>query len=479
MMLLFYSLIPFLAIFILNIIPLYTINLQRTIVLIFSIIWQFSSIYILWVFNNTGYLLQYILVTDLILFGSKFIVAIDSLAIWLVLLTGFLNFICCLILPVKYGYSIKNIFICILFINLCMGICLIVQDILLFYIIFEISLIPLYLLILLAGSGYRFITAAYKLVFYTLVSSLLMLFSILLIYTEIGSLQYFDILEYNWNIERQLIIFIPLITVFLVKLPIVPLHSWLPLAHVAAPTVGSVLLAGIVLKLGSYGIIKYVMILFYKAWLFYSPLLLLLSILSLIYSSIITLFQLDLKTIVAYSSIAHMATTLMVLATCLGGCISICGLMLISHGLVSPGLFICVGFFYDRFHTKWLNYIVGSGTSLPNLLTVFYIFTLANCGIPLSPNFIAEYLTIVFLYSLNNNIAILIGLCLIVPTVFGFWTYSRLLSGLTRLNYISDLNRMECVVIYSLVLYVFMLGLFPYLILDSLANFDTYVINLL
>jgi proton-translocating NADH-quinone oxidoreductase chain M len=476
-MLLFCSIIPFITILILNILPFYTVNLQKILVIILTIVWQIVCFYILWVFNNAGYLLQYILITDLVLFSSKLIVAIDGLAIWLMLLTAFLTFICCVILPIKYGYSTKNILTLILLINICMVMCLIVQDILLFYIIFEVSLIPLYLLILLAGAGYRYITAAYKLVFYTLVSSLLMLVNILLIYSEIGSLQYFDMLEYNWTFERQLIIFIPLVIVFLVKLPIIPLHSWLPLAHVAAPTVGSVLLAGIVLKLGSYGIIKYVMILFYKAWLYYSPGLLLLSIISLIYASIITLIQLDLKTIVAYSSIAHMATTLMVLTTCLNGCISVCSLMLVAHGIVSPGLFICVGFIYDRFHTKWLNYIIGCGYSLPNILTIIYIFTLANCGIPLSPNFIAEYLTIVYIGSLNNYIAVVICLCFIVPTIFGFWAYSRLLSGLSRLVYISDLNRLEFFVSIHLIFYFLILGIYPNILLNSVTVLDIYALN--
>ncbi len=478
-MLLLYILFPFTIIIILNILPFYTINLQKTFIIIFSIFWQIFSFYILWIFNNSGYLLQCILITDLTLFSSKLILAIDGLAVWLILLTAFLTFICTIILPIKYGYVTKYILTLIILINICMVSCLIVQDILLFYIIFEISLIPLYLLILLAGSGYRYVIAAYKLVFYTLISSLLMLLNILLIFSEIGSLQYYDVLEYYWTIERQLLIFIPLVIVFLVKLPIVPLHSWLPLAHVAAPTVGSVLLAGIVLKLGSYGIIKYVMILFYQAWLYYAPLLLLLSIISLVYASIITLVQLDLKTIVAYSSIAHMATTLIILTTCLNGCISICSLMLVAHGLISPGLFICVGFIYDRFHTKWLNYIVGCAYSLPNLLTVMYIFTLANCGIPLSPNFIAEYLTIVYAYTLNDYIAIIICICFIIPTVFGFWTYTRLLSGLSRLNYISDLNRLEFFISLSILLYFLVLGLYPNILLNTVSVLDNYALNMM
>lgn len=477
-MLLYLILCPISNLFLLNSIATVTINIQRFLTLIFNIAWQFIAMYILWCFNSSGVMFQNTILTTFNMFGSNFILSIDSISIWLILLTTFLTPISCLLISTKNSIQIKNLTSLVLILNFCMILCFLVQDILVFYIIFEVSLIPLYFMILIAGSGYRYITAGYRLIYYTFISSLLMLISIILIYTEINTFNYYDMIEANFSFNRQILIYLPIVIVFLVKLPVIPFHSWLPLAHVSAPTVGSVLLAGIVLKLGAYGLIKYSLIPFYQAWIYYSPFILMISIISLLYSSLITLAQLDLKTIVAYSSIAHMSTVLLVLSTNIIGSISVSNLMLVSHGIVSPGLFMCVGYIYDRYHTKFLNYLVGSGHAIPNWTAVFYLLTLANCSIPLSLNFIAEYLIIILTATLNINIAIIVCLCLIIPGIFGFWSYSRVLSGLSRLQFVSDLTRIEFYVIIQLIIGFVLLGIFPNIIIDSTLNFDIYAFNL-
>jgi proton-translocating NADH-quinone oxidoreductase chain M len=468
---------PIIMLFFLQIVPINSVNMQKLVVLLLSFVWQVFAICTIWLFNPSGYLYQLVTVLNFDWFSSSLVLCVDSIAIYLILLTTILNSIVIVALPLKHFSFFKIILSLLIILNFCMVACMLFQDILIFYIIFELSLIPLFILILVFGSGYKFILASYKLFLYTFISSLLMLMNLLIIYNEIGTLNYIELLEYNFSINKQKILWIAFTIVFLVKLPVVPFHSWLPLAHVSAPTTGSVLLAGIVLKLGAFGLIKYSYILFYNAWIYFNPIIIMLALFSLIYSSIVTLYQLDLKTIIAYSSIAHMSTILLNLSTNLYGCVNIANLMLLSHGLVSPGLFFLIGFIYDRFHTKWLNYLIGFGSNLPIWTVLFFLFTLANCAIPLSANFVAEFLTILYFNTLSCFIASLLCISLIIPTIYSFWSYNRLIAGLTRLNFISDINRIEFYILFPLLFNTIIIGLFPNVLLNHMLIYDNYIVS--
>lgn len=436
---------------------------------------QILCMYVLWFFNFNDFVFQFVNKVSLNWISSFFILAIDSMSIWLLILLTALTPICILLIPTKSISKFKIISCLVFILQFCLAACLLVQDVLLFYILFEISLLPLFILILLAGSGSRFASAAYRLIFYTVFGSLLMLPALILIYFEIGSLNFIDLVQHKWSFERQILLFIAFSIVFLIKLPIVPFHHWLPLAHVSAPTVGSVLLAGIVLKLGCYGLIKYSYVLFYDAWLYYSPFILFLSIFSLFYSSLLVIGQLDLKTIIALSSVSHMSIVTIILSASFFGGITICTMLLISHGFVSPGLFICVGCVYDRYHTKIINYLIGITNSMPLWIGFFYFFTLCNAAIPLSANFISEFLTISILTMLDFWIGLITCLFLILPSLYSFFCYVRIFGGYSFLSYSADIIKKEFLSCLILLFYTIVLGIFPMILFDTCLIFDLFV----
>lgn len=405
------------------------------------------------------------------LMGIKGIeIGVDGISIYFVLLTTILIPICILVIweledqrkgkIIKILLLIESIIICIF----------VVMDILYFYIFFEIILIPMYLLIGIWGGRERKIRAAYQFFIYTLVGSLIMLISILIIWNEIGSTNNEIIMRRIGGIREEIrkIIWIGIFIGLAVKTPIIPLHIWLPEAHVEAPTTGSILLAGILLKLSSYGLIRYSIGLLPEISNYYTPIIYVLSIISIIYSSLTTLRQIDMKKLIAYSSIAHMG--IVNLGIFSNSIIGIEGsiILILSHGIVSPALFMCVGVLYDRYHTRIIKYYRGLTMELPLLTTFILIFSLCNMGFPLSGNFMGEILSIYGAYLKMPILTIIGSISIILSGVYTIWVYVRITGGINTKNIkkYKDINKREYNILLSLLILTLILGIFPNIILN-------------
>ena len=352
-----------------------------------------------------------------------------------------------------------------------------VLDLLLFYIFFESVLIPMFLIIGVWGSRERKIRAAYQFFLYTLIGSLLMLLAILLIYCQAGTTDLQILYTTSFSETRELILWLAFFASFAVKVPMLPVHIWLPEAHVEAPTAGSVILAGILLKLGTYGFLRFSIPLFPFASIFFTPLIETLSILAIVYSSLTTLRQVDLKKIIAYSSVAHMNFVTLGLFSLNPQGIEGAVLLMLAHGLVSPALFLLVGFLYDRHKTRLLRYYGGCGRSMPLFATLFLFFTMANISLPGTANFIGEFLVFVGAFRSNTFVATIATSGMVLGAAYGLWLCNRLLYGFPKPYYMSafaDLSRREFFLLLPFVVMVFFLGIAPDLVLDvmrpSIAN---------
>jgi proton-translocating NADH-quinone oxidoreductase chain M len=259
-----------------------------------------------------------------------------------------------------------------------------------------------------------------------------------------------------------------------VKIPVVPIHLWLPEAHVEAPTAGSVLLAGVVLKLGTYGFLRFCLPLLPDACSYYSPLVLTLGLISLIYASLTTLRQVDLKKVIAYSSIAHMNMANMAIFTLHHQSMLASLFMMLSHGVVSPALFLCVSVVYDRFHSKLFRYLSGGAAiTMPLFSIFFFIFSLANMALPLSPNFLSEFAILCGLFSSHVMATLLATFSMVLAAAYTLWAYARLVHGMPNSHYMinsTDLNRLEFWCLFPLLVCTLWLGLKPSLVLDSMTH---------
>jgi len=275
-------------------------------------------------------------------------------------------------------------------------------DLLVFYLLFEAVLIPMYFLIGVFGSRERKIRASYLLFLYTLISSVIMFLAILFLYSQFGTTNY--LLLYTLKLESfsEKLCWLAFFSSFAVKMPLIPFHIWLPEAHCEAPTGGSVILAGVLLKLGGYGFLRYSLILFPESSAFFTPFIFILSIFGIIYASVSTLQQIDLKKIIAYSSVGHMGlVTIGIFSSNIQGIIGSVFLML-SHGITASALFLSVGFLYDRYSTRIIKYYGGLSSTMPIFSVFFVIFNLANLGLPITSNFIGEFFVLIGCFSVNS-----------------------------------------------------------------------------
>lgn len=408
---------------------------------------------------------------------------IDAVGLALVILTSAIFPLCVVLMRTVLGI------ITFLILEFVILTSLLVLDLLGFYIAFESSLALLFLLIARlerpTGSlqtkhvfgNYSNIRAAYLIVLYTMAGSLLFLPVIFILYSNYGTTNLLLLTCSNDSIvsqSRQIILGWGLLAVFAIKVPLIPVHTWLPAAHVAAPTAGSVLLAGVILKLGTLGLVRFLIPIFpaFVAKVF--PLIALLCFVSFLYSTLSTLRQVDLKKIVAYSSIAHMALVTLTILSMSEHSVASSTFMMIAHGLVSPGLFLLVGFLYERSHTKFLPYFSGLGSHMPLYATLFFILTLANLSFPLFPNFIAEVLCLLSLFAVHSLYAYIFCISQVLGAVYSFWAYNRIMSGYIsntfynqgnvstlRQRNVADLSRKEFSFILPIMIGVFWLGLKP------------------
>ena len=315
------------------------------------------------------------------------------------ILSSFLIFLC--ILFVWEESLLKEYMLLLLLLDLLLLLVFSVLDVLLFYIFFEAILIPMYIMIGLWGSRERKIRAVYLFFFYTLFGSLLMLIGLLYIYSIAGTLNLEYLLAWEFTFTEQCWLWLAFFVSFASKIPMFPFHVWLPEAHVEAPTPGSVLLAGILLKLGVYGFLRFSLSLFPEASLYFSPFVYLLSVLGVIYASLSAIRQTDLKRIIAYSSVAHM--NLVTLGIFSFNSIGLEGAVLqsISHGFVSGAMFLLIGVLYDRYHSRFLYYYGGLVHMMPVYSIFLLIFTMANIALPGTSSFVGEFLLLTGIYKTN------------------------------------------------------------------------------
>src|SRR6201996_2062895 len=396
---------------------------------------------------------------------------IDGISLYFVLLTTFVTPIALLSNYTNITKSLKFFLISFLVLE-TLQICAFVSlDLLLFYIFFESVLPILFIVIVIFGHGNDRFRSAFLFFLYTLAGSLPMLLCILLIYSYIGSTDFQLISLYEISLDSQKILWLGFFVAFAVKTPMYPFIIWLPKAHSDSPLAGSILLAATILKLATYGYLRVLINFLPDATNFFSPLAQTIAIISLIYASFSTIIQQDTKRLIAYSSVAHMSIVILGLFSNTIQGIEGAILLALAHGFVSPALFICVGgIIYDRTGTRIIHYVRGLVTYMPVFTILFFVFTLANAGIPLTLNFLGEQLSLLGIWQQNPIIAALGATSIVLSAAYSIFLYNRLSYGTysPHLQPVKDINRREYCLLLSLLVPTFLLGIFPNVILDSL-----------
>ena len=344
-------------------------------------------------------------------------------------------------------------------------------DLVLFYLFFEGGLIPMFLIIGVWG-GPRRVYASFKFFLYTLAGSVLMLLAIMAMYWQAGTTDIPTLLHHAFPRSLQTWAWFAFLASFAVKMPMWPFHTWLPDAHVEAPTAGSVILAAILLKLGGYGLLRFSLPMFPQASVDFAPLIYALSVVAIIYTSLVALVQEDVKKLIAYSSVAHMGFVTMGLFAMTAQGVAGGIFQMISHGIVSAALFLCVGVIYDRMHTREIAAYGGLVNRMPIYAFAFMIFTLANIGLPGTSGFIGEFLTLIGTFRVNNWVATLATLGTILSAAYALWLYRKVIFGkLTKpsLFNIKDVGWREMIILAPLVILTIVLGVYPKPVLDMSA----------
>ncbi|MFC3705903.1 NADH-quinone oxidoreductase subunit M [Devosia honganensis] len=344
-------------------------------------------------------------------------------------------------------------------------------DLAMFYVFFEGTLLPMFLIIGIWGGSAR-IQASYKFFFYTFTGSVLMLLAMMAMYWDAGTSDIMRLLTHQFPGGLQIWLWLAFFASFAVKMPMWPFHRWLPEAHVQAPTAGSVILAAILLKLGGYGFLRFSLPMFPDASAQLANFVFILSVAAIVLTSLVALVQTDMKKLIAYSSVAHMGFVTMGIFA--GNSLGIQGAMfqMISHGLVSGALFLCVGVIYDRMHTREIAAYGGLVERMPQYAFAFMVFTMANVGLPGTSGFVGEFLTMIGAFQVNTWVALGAASGIILSAAYALWLYRRLIFGaLTKesLKGILDLSLREKVVLYPLLVLIVVFGFYPAPILDTTA----------
>jgi NADH-quinone oxidoreductase subunit M len=400
----------------------------------------------------------------------RFRLGVDGFSMPFILLTTFLMPFTML---ASWGVDkrIKEYFIAFLVLETLMIGVFAAQDLVLFYLFFEGGLIPMFLIIGIWG-GKRRIYASFKFFLYTLVGSLLMLVAIMAMYWTAGTTDIAELLKFRFPASMQTWLWLAFFASFAVKMPMWPVHTWLPDAHVEAPTAGSVILAAILLKMGGYGFIRFSVPMFPDASLYFQPLVYALSVIAIIYTSLVALMQEDIKKLIAYSSVAHMGFVTMGIFSLTTQGIQGAMFQMVSHGLVAGALFLCVGVVYDRLHTREIAAYGGLARRMPIYATVFMVFTMANVGLPGTSGFVGEFLTLLGAFRSNTWVALLATTGVILSACYALWLYARVMFGPLEkpgLATMTDLSRRELAVLAPLVVLTIYYGIHPAPVLDAFA----------
>jgi NADH-quinone oxidoreductase subunit M len=401
----------------------------------------------------------------------RFKLGVDGFSMPFILLTTFLMPFCILASWESIEHRLKEYMVAFLVLETTMIGVFAALDLVLFYLFFEAGLIPMFLIIGIWG-GKRRIYASFKFFLYTLLGSVLMLLAIMAMWFAAGTTDIPTLLQTRFDPHLQTWLWLAFFASFAVKMPMWPVHTWLPDAHVEAPTAGSVVLAAILLKMGGYGFIRVSLPMFPEASAYFAPLVFSLSVVAIVYTSLVALMQEDMKKLIAYSSVAHMGFVTMGIFSMNPQGIQGAMFTMISHGLVSGALFLCVGVIYDRMHTREIAAYGGLVNRMPLYAVAFLIFTMANVGLPGTSAFVGEFLSLLGAFRANPWVAFFATLGVILSAAYALWLYRRVVYGeLTKpaLQGIKDLTTREMVILAPLVLLVIYYGVHPGPILDSFA----------
>ena len=412
-------------------------------------------------------------------FNFYYHVGVDGISLFMIMLSTFLTPFCILASWNTIKNRIKEYMIAFLLLETFMLGMFSSIDILLFYVFFEAVLIPMFLIIGIWG-GEKRIYASFKFFLYTLLGSVLMLVAIIFIYNFSNSMSIESLQGNIFPKSIQLWLWLAFFASFAVKIPMWPFHTWLPDAHVEAPTAGSVILAGVLLKMGGYGFIRFSIGIFPEASEFFSPFIFSLSVIAIIYTSLVALAQTDIKKLIAYSSVAHMGIVTIGIFVVNHQGLEGAMIQMLSHGVVSAALFLSVGVIYDRMHTRDIDFFGGLVNRMPIYAVVFMIFTLASIGLPGTSGFIGEFLTIVGAFKVNTFLAFFAATGIILSAVYMLFLYKRIIFGnITndKLKNILDLNLREKIIMIPLIIVIIIIGIFPNIFLEPMRLPIENIIN--
>lgn len=400
-----------------------------------------------------------------------FHIGVDGLSLYFVLLTTFTMPICILASWENVQHNLKYFLIAFLMVETFLIAFFVVLDLLLFYVFFESVLVPLFLVVGIWGASETRIRASFLLFLYTLFGSLFMLLAFLVIIYNVGTSDLQMISLADISFESQKILWLAIFLSFAIKTPLIPFHMWLPRAHVEAPLAGSIVLAGLILKLAVYGFLRILISLLPEATAYFSPLVQTIAVITLVYSSLTTLRQTDFKCLVAYSSIAHMSVVVAgIFSNTVQGIEG--GIMLsIAHGFVSPALFMLVGgVLYDRYHTRVIRYYRGMTTYMPIFATFFFVFTIANAGTPTTRNWVGEFLSLNGTFMRSPVVGLLMSTGIVFSAGYSIWLFNRICFGANSpyLSYTTDVSRREYMVLLTLLIPTIVFGIWPNIILNDL-----------
>ncbi len=405
--------------------------------------------------------------------GIHYKMGVDGISVLFVLLSTFLTPICILASWTAIQKRVKEYMIAFLVLETMMIGMFCAMDMVLFYIFFEAVLIPMFLIIGVWG-GPRRVYAAFKFFLYTLLGSVLMLLAVLAMQYLVGTTDIIALSNYEFDAKWQMWLWLALFASFAVKVPMWPVHTWLPDAHVEAPTAGSVILAGVLLKMGGYGFIRFSIPMFPEASEFFAPMMFGLSIVAIIYTSMIALVQTDMKKLIAYSSVAHMGFVTLGIFTLTTQGVEGAMFQMLSHGIVSAALFLCVGVVYDRLHTREIARYGGLVEQMPRYATVFMVFMLGSVGLPGTSGFVGEFLTLMGAFQVSTLVTALAATGVILGAAYMLYLYRSVVFGEMTMpkkdaKLMTDLNKREIYIFVPLVALVMWMGVYPSTFLKPIA----------
>ncbi|MEH6528040.1 MAG: NADH-quinone oxidoreductase subunit M [Sneathiella sp.] len=438
-------------------------------VAIWTTLFTFIVSLFIWInFDNSTAAFQFVEKDDWLGGGINYHMGVDGISMLFIILTTFLMPLCILASWEAITVRVREYMIAFLIMETLMIGVFCALDMVLFYLFFEAGLIPMFLIIGIWGGAQR-VYASFKFFLYTLIGSVLMLAAMITMYLIAGTTDIPTLLAFDFDVSLQYWLWLAFFASFAVKVPMWPVHTWLPDAHVQAPTAGSVILAGVLLKMGGYGFLRFSIPMFPAASDYFAPLVFGLSVVAIIYTSLVALVQKDMKKLIAYSSVAHMGFITIGIFTFTSQGLEGGILQMLSHGIVSGALFLCVGVIYDRIHTREIARYGGLVHRMPRYAVIFMVFTMATIGLPGTSGFVGEFLILVGAYQVSTFVAFFATIGVILGAAYSLWLYRRVVFGeLVKddLKNIMDVGKREMAIFAPLIIIALWMGIYPTPFLD-------------